>query len=90
VAEPEVFDPRRPWSAYLIFGDGLHVCFAEQINRQVMPALLKPLLACEGFTREDKLHKRVFTPDQLWVKFKPPPASALLERGLAQPQPSPA
>src|SRR5262249_32018446 len=24
VTQPEVFDPRRPWSSYLIFGAGLH------------------------------------------------------------------
>jgi len=90
MAEPETFDPRRPWSGYLLFGDGLHTCFAEQINKQLVPAMLKPLLACDGLTREAKLSKRVPFADQLWVTFKPPPAPPPVERTPTQPELAPA
>lgn len=42
---PERFDPARPWDDYMLWGFGLHTCFGRHINRAVVPALLKPLLA---------------------------------------------
>lgn len=42
---PERFDAGRPWDDYMLWGHGLHTCFGRHINRAVVPALLKPLLA---------------------------------------------
>jgi cytochrome P450 len=43
--DPEAFDSTRPWDDYMLWGHGLHSCFGRHINRAVVPALLKPLLA---------------------------------------------
>jgi cytochrome P450 len=71
VAEPETFNPGRAWTAYLTFGHGLHTCFAEAINREVVPAILKSLLVRDGLVWEGRLKKRGFFADQLWVKYSP-------------------
>src|SRR5688572_8136383 len=44
VPEPRRFDPRRPPEAYIHFGHALHTCFGAQINKAVLPLMLKPLL----------------------------------------------
>jgi len=76
VVDPEVFDPSRGWATYLHFGLGLHTCFFEHINPVVLPAMLKPLLACDGLARapgrRGRLTKRGIFTDQLWVTFTPP------------------
>jgi len=90
VTEPETFDPRRPWSEYLLFGDGLHTCFIEQMNKHLFPAMLKPLLACEGLAREGELRKRTPFADQLWVTFEPPSLAAPLAPTSKQPELAPA
>jgi cytochrome P450 len=51
VASPESFRTDRPWDDYIIWGYGMHACFGAHINRAVMPAILKPLLAKPGLRR---------------------------------------
>jgi cytochrome P450 len=45
------FRTDRPWEVYILWGYGLHTCFGAHINRAVLPALLKPLLAKPGLRR---------------------------------------
>jgi hypothetical protein len=35
----------------MLWGYGMHTCFGAHINRSVMPAILKPLLAKPGLRR---------------------------------------
>ena len=51
VASPESFRTDRPWDDYIIWGYGMHACFGAHINRAVIPAILKPLLAKPGLRR---------------------------------------
>jgi cytochrome P450 len=51
IEAPEVFCADRPWSNYMLWGYGLHTCFGAYINRAVMPAILKPLIAKPGLRR---------------------------------------
>jgi cytochrome P450 len=51
VASPESFRIDRPWDDYIIWGYGMHACFGAYINRAVIPAILKPLLAKPGLRR---------------------------------------
>jgi cytochrome P450 len=39
------FRTNRPWGTYILWGYGMHRCFGAHINRAVIPAILKPLLA---------------------------------------------
>ena len=41
----ELFRTDRPWDDYILWGYGMHTCFGAHVNRAVMPAILKPLLA---------------------------------------------
>ena len=70
VADPERFDPRRPASAYMHFGYGLHTCFGIHINQALIPLMLKPILQ-RGPRRapgaEGRLSKRGAFADRLWV-----------------------
>jgi len=50
---PEAFRPGRPWGDYMLWGYGMHACFGAQINRAVVPAMLKPLLARAGLRRAE-------------------------------------
>lgn len=43
-----VFRPGRPWETYLPWGEGLHRCWGDRINRAILPAMLTPLLARDG------------------------------------------
>jgi cytochrome P450 len=45
------FRTDRPWETYMLWGYGLHSCFGAHINRAVLPAMLKPLLAQPGLRR---------------------------------------
>ncbi|HEY2358224.1 MAG TPA: hypothetical protein VGH86_12305 [Phenylobacterium sp.] len=73
VADPEAFDATRAWRAYLHFGEGLHTCFAQHINRALLPLMLKALLQRDKLRRapgsRGRLTKRGFLADQLWVEF---------------------
>jgi cytochrome P450 len=51
VEAPEAFRTDRPWGEYMLWGYGMHTCFGAYINRAVMPAILKPLLAKPGLRR---------------------------------------
>jgi cytochrome P450 len=44
VASPEEFRVDRPWHEYLHFGEGLHTCFGQDVNRVHLPALATALL----------------------------------------------
>jgi len=35
----------RPWEVYTLWGEGLHLCWGDRINRALLPAMLMPLLA---------------------------------------------
>ncbi|MBV9248181.1 MAG: cytochrome P450 [Acetobacteraceae bacterium] len=48
VREPNRFDPGRPASDYMHFGQGLHYCLGAAIASAVIPAILKPLLLRGG------------------------------------------
>lgn len=56
---PEAFRPGRPWGDYILWGYGMHTCFGAQINRAVVPAMLKPLLAKQGLRRGEGPEGRV-------------------------------
>ncbi|RZJ46804.1 MAG: cytochrome P450 [Brevundimonas sp.] len=45
------FRTDRPWETYMLWGYGMHVCFGAHINRAVLPAVLKPLLAQPNLRR---------------------------------------
>jgi cytochrome P450 len=51
IETPERFRTDRPWGDYMLWGYGMHTCFGAYINRAVMPAILKPLLAKPGLRR---------------------------------------
>jgi cytochrome P450 len=51
VDSPGSFRAGRPWDDYILWGDGLHICFGAHINAVVIPAMLKPLLAKPGLRR---------------------------------------
>jgi cytochrome P450 len=51
IEAPESFRTDRPWGEYMLWGYGMHTCFGAHINRSVMPAILKPLLAKPGLRR---------------------------------------
>jgi cytochrome P450 len=51
IEAPESFRVDRPWGEYMLWGYGMHTCFGAHINRAVVPAILKPLLAKPGLRR---------------------------------------
>jgi cytochrome P450 len=51
IDEPEEFRVDRPWGDYILWGYGLHTCFGAYINRAVIPAMLKPVLARPNLRR---------------------------------------
>ena len=38
----------RPWQVYALWGEGLHLCWGDRINKAILPAMLTPLLAKPG------------------------------------------
>jgi cytochrome P450 len=52
VPEPEAFRPGRPWETYRLWGEGLHRCWGDRVNRAILPAMLTPLLARDGLRQE--------------------------------------
>jgi cytochrome P450 len=46
--DPRRFVAGRPWNAYILWGEGLHRCWGDRINRAILPAMLTPLLAKPG------------------------------------------
>jgi cytochrome P450 len=51
IVEPNEFRIDRPWGDYILWGYGLHTCFGAYINRAVIPALLRPVLARPNLRR---------------------------------------
>ncbi len=51
IAAPDAFRIDRPWEDYILWGEGLHTCFGAHVNRVLIPAILKPLLAKAGLRR---------------------------------------
>jgi len=45
IERPNEFRVDRPWGEYILWGYGLHTCFGAYINRAVIPAILRPVLA---------------------------------------------
>jgi cytochrome P450 len=77
VRDPKTFDPERPPSNYIHFGQGLHECFGIHINRMILPAMLKPLLKRADLSRapgpEGHLRKQGAFADRLVVRFRAMP-----------------
>jgi cytochrome P450 len=48
VPEPARFLAGRPWNVYALWGEGLHLCWGDRINKAILPAMLLPLLAKPG------------------------------------------
>jgi cytochrome P450 len=48
VPHPKRFIPGRPWGLYALWGEGLHLCWGDRINKAILPAMLTPLLAKPG------------------------------------------
>ena len=51
VEAPHEFRVNRPFETYIIWGYGMHTCFGAAINKAVIPAILKPLLAQRNLRR---------------------------------------
>lgn len=76
VEAPADFRAGRPWDDYMLWGYGMHTCFGAQINRAVIPAILKPLLARPGLRRAPGAAGQISTegtpfPVHLWLLFDP-------------------
>jgi cytochrome P450 len=48
VERPTRFVAGRPWGIYALWGEGLHLCWGDRINKAILPAMLTPLLAKPG------------------------------------------
>ncbi|WP_237072483.1 cytochrome P450 [Pseudaestuariivita rosea] len=48
---PNDFRTERSWGDYIIWGYGMHTCFGAAINRAIIPAILKPVLAQKNLRR---------------------------------------
>lgn len=48
IDEPATFRANRAWQSYILWGDGVHRCWGDRINRAILPAMLTPLLAQPG------------------------------------------
>jgi cytochrome P450 len=48
VDKPNRFIAGRPWNIYALWGEGLHLCWGDRINKAILPAMLTPLLAKPG------------------------------------------
>lgn len=53
VPDAPAFRIDRPWETYMLWGYGMHACFGAHINRAVLPAMLKPLLAQPNLRRAE-------------------------------------
>ncbi|PWB95100.1 cytochrome P450 [Methylosinus sporium] len=51
IEKPNEFRVDRPWGEYILWGYGLHTCFGAYINRAVIPAILRPVLARPNLRR---------------------------------------
>jgi hypothetical protein len=59
----------------MLFGHGLHECFAKRINEKLLPLMLMPLLKKKHLVRargaDGHLRKQGTFPDRLTVCFDP-------------------
>lgn len=74
VDDPNSFRTDRPWDNYILWGDGLHTCFGAQINRVLIPTILKPLLRQQGLRRAAGPVGKIDTegtpfPVHMWLEF---------------------
>jgi cytochrome P450 len=51
VDAPQEFRVDRSFESYIIWGNGMHLCFGAAINKAVIPAILKPLLQQKNLRR---------------------------------------
>jgi cytochrome P450 len=75
IADPNNFRTDRPWSDYILWGDGLHTCFGAYINQVMIPGILKPLLQQPGLRRAAGSDGQIDSggtpfPQHLWVEFQ--------------------
>ena len=72
---PHEFRLDRPWSDYMLFGEGLHTCYGQQIVRHQLPALATALLEGPPISRarggKGKLRFTGPYPSGLTVRFEP-------------------
>jgi cytochrome P450 len=75
VPNPRSFNPNRSPNDYMLFGHGLHECFAKRINEKLLPLMLMPLLTRSRLIRaggaDGHLRKQGTFPDRLTVCFDP-------------------
>lgn len=62
VPHPGRFIAGRPWGIYALWGEGLHLCWGDHINKAILPAMLTPLLAKPGL-------KQLAAPDGVGTPF---------------------
>jgi cytochrome P450 len=55
IDNPGKFRADRPWGDYMLWGHGMHTCFGAHINRAVVPAMLRPVLARPGLRAEGEV-----------------------------------
>ncbi|WP_261395669.1 cytochrome P450 [Salipiger bermudensis] len=53
IADPTAFRTDRAWEDYIIWGYGMHTCFGAAINKAVIPAILRPLIAQPNLRRAE-------------------------------------
>jgi cytochrome P450 len=73
IDNPNSFRTDRPWDNYILWGDGLHTCFGANINRVLIPTILKPLL------RQKKLQRVAGTVGQIDSENTPFPVHMWLQ-----------
>ena len=76
IPAPNEFRVDRPWETYIHWGYGMHKCFGDAINRAIIPATLKPLLAQEALRRMPGHSGRIDSggtpfPQHFVVEFQP-------------------
>jgi cytochrome P450 len=73
LADPQSFNPRRLDHEYIHFGYGLHACFGTQMNKALLPLMLKPLLKRPNLRRAPgpagRLSKRGAFAERLRVNY---------------------
>jgi cytochrome P450 len=71
--DPQSFNPRRLDHEYIHFGYGLHACFGTQMNKALLPLMLKPLLKRPNLRRAPgpagRLSKRGAFAERLRVNY---------------------
>lgn len=72
IPDANSFRTDRPFDLYMTWGYGMHECFGGAINRQIIPAILKPLLKQNNLRRVGELDKGVTPfPQHFKLAFDP-------------------